>query len=202
MAPPLLVLCCAPLNNFQLIMTQNSSNSSAKSNTPIHATAEEIKKIDSLIKDIKAAMLTTMEDDGTHRSRPMWTIGREFDGKVYFFTDVNSAKAFEVRKYPSINLSYADPGDQNYVSITGTCKVITDRALITELFKPMHKVWYPDGPNDPNLCALEITADYAEYWDAPGGFIPIAIGMTKALITGKKHEHEETENEKVTFSKN
>jgi general stress protein 26 len=138
----------APLNN-QLNMTHNNNgngsntSNSSKSTTPVHATPEEIKKIDSMIKDIKAAMLTTMEDDGTHRSRPMWTIGREFDGRIYFFTDVNSAKAYEVRKFPSINLSYADPGGQNYVSITGTCKVITDRGLIRELFKPMHKTWYP-----------------------------------------------------------
>jgi general stress protein 26 len=182
-------------------MTQNTNgNGSAKPEQ--HATQEEIEKIDSLIKDIKAAMLTTMEDDGTHRSRPMWTIGREFDGKIYFFTDIHSAKSYEVRKHPSINLSYADPSAQNYVSITGTCKVITDRTIIRELFKPMHKAWYPDGPDDVNLCALEITADYAEYWDSPGGFIPVAIGMARALITGKRHEHEESENEKVSFSKN
>ena len=162
--------------------------------------AENYKKIDSLIKDIKAAMMATMDDDGTHRSRPMWTIGREFDGKIYFF--IHSAKTYEVRKHPSVNLSYADPSGQNYVSITGTCKVITDRGLIRELFKPMHKTWYPDGPDDANLCALEITADFAEYWDSPGGMIPVMIGMAKALITGKPHQHEESENEKVNFSKN
>ncbi|HET6512203.1 MAG TPA: pyridoxamine 5'-phosphate oxidase family protein [Candidatus Kapabacteria bacterium] len=184
-------------------MTQHTNGNSPIKQTPVkQATQEDLKKLDSLIKDIKAAMLTTMEDDGTHRSRPMWTIGREFDGKIYFFTDIHSAKAYEVRKFPSINLTYADSGAQNYVSITGTCKVITDRGKIAELYKPMHKVWFPDGPYDPNLCALEITADYAEYWDSPGGMIPVAIGMIKALVTGKPHQHEESENEKLNFSKN
>lgn len=169
---------------------------------PTQATAEDLKKINDLIKDIKAAMMTTMEDDGTHRSRPMWSIGREFDGKVYFFTDIRSAKAHEVRKDPGVNLSYADPDHQNYVSISGTCKVVTDRAVIRDLFKPMHKIWYPDGPQDPDLCALEVTAELAEYWDAPSGMIPFVIGAAKALLTGKPHGHEETENEKLNFSKN
>lgn len=182
-------------------MTQHS-NGNGSATTPTQATAEDYKKINDLIKDIKAAMMTTMEDDGSHRSRPMWTIGRDFDGKIYFFTDVHSAKAYEVRKHPSVNLSYADSDKQNYVSITGTVKIVSDRKKIAELFKPMHKVWYPDGPDDPNLCALEITADYAEYWDSPGGMIPVAIGMAKALLTGKPHQHEESENEKVNFSKN
>ncbi|MDQ3122831.1 MAG: pyridoxamine 5'-phosphate oxidase family protein [Actinomycetota bacterium] len=31
-------------------------------------------------------MMTTVEADGSLRSRPMWTQGDEFDGSLWFFT--------------------------------------------------------------------------------------------------------------------
>lgn len=46
---------------------------------------EHIKKLGELITDIKFAMLTTVEQDGSLRSRPMATQQVEFDGDLWFF---------------------------------------------------------------------------------------------------------------------
>ena len=44
------------------------------------AGSEDIRKLAELIKDIKIAMLTTLEADGRLRSRPMATQNKPFDG--------------------------------------------------------------------------------------------------------------------------
>ncbi len=47
---------------------------------------ENIRKLGEMIKEIKFAMLTTAEPDGTLRSRPMATQATEFNGELWFFT--------------------------------------------------------------------------------------------------------------------
>lgn len=58
---------------------------------------EHIKKLGELTKDIKFAMLTTVEPDGSLRSRPMATQQVEFDGDLWFFTGASSHKVHEIK---------------------------------------------------------------------------------------------------------
>ena len=55
-----------------------------------HSDRDGVQKVAELIKDVKMAMLVTIDEDGRPRSRPMQTQDVDFDGTVWFFTDVNS----------------------------------------------------------------------------------------------------------------
>ena len=46
-----------------------------------NATQEELWE---RIEGVRTAMMTTVELDGSLRSRPMWTQGDEFDGSLWF----------------------------------------------------------------------------------------------------------------------
>src|ERR671918_504013 len=89
---------------------------------------ENVKKVGKMIEGIEFAMLTTVEDDGTLRSRPMATQRTEFDGDLYFFTKVNTAKVDEVEREHNVCVSYAAPQDQQYVSLSGVARLLRDRA--------------------------------------------------------------------------
>src|ERR1700754_394968 len=95
---------------------------------------EHIKELGELIKDIKFAMMTTAEPDGTLRSRPMGTLDVDADGELWFFTKSSAAKADEVRQDEHINLSYAKPEDNRYVSVSGTGEIVRDQAKMKELW--------------------------------------------------------------------
>ena len=56
------------------------------------ASGDDIKKLWGMIKDIRVTMMTTIDDDGTLRSRPMVAQQSEFDGDLWFFTWINSPK--------------------------------------------------------------------------------------------------------------
>jgi general stress protein 26 len=129
--------------------------------------ADAIKTLGALIKDIKFAMLTTVEDDGSLRSRPMATQQAEFDGDLWFFTGASSAKVGEVQRDRQVNVSYADTDGQRYVSVSGTAQLVRDRAKIKELWNPIFKAWFPDGLDDPDLALLKVAVERAEFWDSP-----------------------------------
>lgn len=151
-----------------------------------HATPNDIHKLATLIKDIQFAMLTTVEPDGSLRSRPMATQKTPFDGTLWFFTEINSGKVGEIEGERHVNLSYADTDNQKYVSITGVATIVQDRAKAEQLWHPLLKAWFPKGVEDPSLALLKVVVHEAEYWDSPHGAVVRLVGFVKALTTGEK----------------
>jgi general stress protein 26 len=160
---------------------------------------ENVAKLAKLIKGVRVAMLTTVEADGCLRSRPMHTQESDFDGTLWFFTWVDSAKVHEIEHDQHVNLSYADPSDQVYVSVSGRARLVRDRTKIKELWNPIHKAWFPQGVDDPNIGLLRVDVEKAEYWDSPSSKVVQLIGFTKAMLTGKAYGEEATDHRKVNL---
>ncbi len=137
------------------------------------------------IEEINTAMLSTVEPDGTIRSRPMRHLKVDESGAIYFFTGYNSGKTDEIKNDSHVNLSYAKPGDQLYVSVSGTAQVYRDQQQIDDLWNPFMKSWFPEGKEDPNIGILKVTVDQAEYWDSPSSAVVHLYGVVKAAITGE-----------------
>jgi general stress protein 26 len=148
---------------------------------------ENIKKLHELIKDIRFAMLTTVEEDGTLRSRPMATQQFEFDGDLWFFTSADTPKVDEVQHHQQVNVSYSEPKDQKYVSVSGMAELVRDRQKIEALWNPIFKAWFPKGLDDPDLALLRVSVEKAEYWDSPSSGVVRLVGFVKALTTGKPY---------------
>ncbi len=121
---------------------------------------ESIEKLGDLIKGVQTAMLTTI-DGGVLRSRPMATQETEFDGDLWFFTSLQTHKTDEIEKDNRVNVSYAAPSDNIYVSVSGTAEIIKDKARMEELWNPILKAWFPKGLDDPNIVLLKVTAEQA-----------------------------------------
>ncbi len=156
-----------------------------------------IEKLGGLIKKVQFAMLTTVDDDGTLRSRPMARQGDDFDGSLWFFTRATAPKVDEVEKEHQVNVSFSDPNDQLYVSISGRANLVRDRAKAKELWNEPLKAWFPKGPEDPDLALLKVDTEKAEYWDTPSSTMVHLIGYVKATLTGEPY-HPGT-NEKITL---
>ena len=149
---------------------------------------DDIKKLAKLIHGIDICMMTTMAEDGSLRSRPMSTQKDEFNGQLWFFTDADAGKVFEIQRDRHVNLSYADPSSSRYVSVSGRAVLVRDKAKIKELWTPPLKAWFPDGVDDPKIALLRVDVEQAEYWDTPGGAVVHLIGFAKATLTGDRYE--------------
>lgn len=153
---------------------------------------KSIVKLNDLIKGIKTAMLTTI-DGGVLRSRPMQTQEFEFDGDLWFFTSSNTHKAEEIEKDNRVNVSYAAPSVNTYVSVSGTAEIVKDQAKIDELWNEIHRAWFPEGKDSPDLVLLKIAVEQAEYWDSPSSTIVQIAGFVKAMVTGERADGGEHE---------
>lgn len=155
------------------------------------------EKLWSVIKDLRFAMLTTSDDDGTLNSRPMASSQDSFDGTLRFLTRASSHKVREIQQDHDVNVSYSDPGSQTFVSIAGRARLTRDRAKAEELWSPVAKVWFPDGLDDPDLAVIEVTVGRAEYWDGADTGFGQAVALIKASLTGDGSSL--GENEKLSF---
>lgn len=142
-----------------------------------------------MIKDIDLCMLTTVDESGDLHSRPMSLNGDVDDkGNLWFFTSSNSHKASEIERTPNVNVSFIDTDQQHYISISGAAELVHDKQKIKELWKPILKAWFPDGPDQPDVALLKVKVSKAEYWDTPSSTIAQAISFVSAILTGKQVE--------------
>ena len=148
--------------------------------------AEKMAKLSDLIKDVRIAMLTTVYDADELRSRPMAYQHPDsgFDGTLYFFTKADSGKVGEVAADHNVNVSFANPKGQDYVSVSGAARLSRDKAKMKELWNPAYKAWFPDGLEDPDIALLIVDTKRAEYWDSPSSVVVHLVGVIKASVTG------------------
>jgi len=166
--------------------------------TPKQTRENDLEKLRELVKDIDFCMLTTVDEGGDLHSRPMSSNGDiDADGDIWFFTNASSHKVSEIEKLPKVNVSFADPDNQRYVSVSGTAQLVRDRAKIDELWRPEFKIWFPKGKDDPEVALLRIALEKAEYWDSPSSTIGFALSFVSSLVTGK--EPDMGENRKVNL---
>ena len=140
-----------------------------------------------LIKDIKFGMLTHRHTDGELHSAPLTTQNKAEDEgtSLYFFISRKSEIATCIAKDPSVNVAYAHPGDDRYVSVSGQAMIVEDQTKKDYLFTSFAKAWFPDGPTDPDMALLQINIGHAEYWDVKESKMVQLAKMAKAVVTGE-----------------
>jgi general stress protein 26 len=155
---------------------------------------EKLARLREIVKAVDICMLTTTDDEGGLRSRPMSNNRDvEFDGDLWFFTYGSSHKVDEVGRVPQVNASFADVDAQLYASLTGHAEVVRDRAKIEELWKPQLRAWFPEGVDTPDIALLKVTVERAEYWDGSQSFVAHAVGLISSLISGRPAQLGENE---------
>ena len=156
------------------------------------------QKVWELIKDIKIALLVTTGDGGKLRGRPMAAMNKDFDGDLWFASREGAPKLAEIAEHAQVLLAYSEPKSQNYVSVSGTATVVRDRSKVKELWSEGARVWFPKGPDDPDLSLIRVAVESAEFWDAPSSAWVYAMGYAKARLTGKS-PRDVGENKVVNF---
>ncbi|CAF1458128.1 unnamed protein product [Adineta steineri] len=162
---------------------------------------KDLEKLFKIIHNVKFAMLTTVNEDGTLHSRPMVNKQADsFHGELWFFTQRSAHKVTEVKKgSEEVNVSYSSPELQSYVSISGHADLVDDITKKKDLWNDSLKTWFPKGVEDPDLALLRITIVEAEYWDSSASIMKKLYGLAKASILGD-HSSLAGENKKLVLS--
>lgn len=145
-------------------------------------------KLWDLIKDIKFGLLVHRHPNGMLHSHPLTTQNKSIDegSTLWFFIGKDSELYTNVQADGNVNVSYANPEKDSYVSLSGQASISSDRAKKEELFGTLTKAWFPGGVDDPNLALLAVRLNHAEYWEAKEGQTKQLIKMALAAISGEK----------------
>jgi general stress protein 26 len=147
---------------------------------------ETLVKINSLIKDIKIAMLTT-NDNEAFRARPVQTQPIEFDGReLWFFTHAQTHRAEDLARDDRVSVTYVSCEENSYVAFSGRAELITDRRELARFWDPVNQAWFPKGLDDPNLALLKVSVEHVEFWDAAASTLVEAFGILKQMVTGQR----------------
>ena len=150
------------------------------------ATPDEITKLVELTKDIKIAMLTTVEEDGAFGARPMAQQEVQSDGSLFFFVERDSNIVRNVAANPHVGVSLSS-GDV-WVSISGNATIVDDVAKKKDLWNAGVEAWLPQGPEDASVALLHVDSESAEYWDTPGGKVASVFSFVKSKATGQPYD--------------
>lgn len=152
-----------------------------------HASTDQTKLLWDLIKDTKFAMFTTRHGNGHLHARPMTTQnkGLDEDRSLWFFMSKKGDPVDDVHADPTVNVVYANPSKDTYVSVSGTAAVVEDMAKKEQLWSKMAQAWFPGGAGDPDLALVEVKIIHANYWDVKESKIVQLFEMAKAVVTGK-----------------
>jgi general stress protein 26 len=155
------------------------------------------KRLLEVMKDVQFCMMTTVGEGGEMHSRPMTLQQAEFDGTVWLFTSKSGRIADEIAGDERVNLTFTSKDMKSFVTMSGTARLTRDEGKMKELWKPLHKAWFPDGLEDPDLVLVRVDVARAEYWDSNGTMTTI-LEMVRAIATGdraKPGEHQTVEFE-------
>src|SRR5215216_662915 len=147
---------------------------------------EALNKFKGLVEKIKTCMFITNTAGPHEHTRPMATIETEYNGTLWFYTDVRSIKVEEVNNQHTVHLVYAHPGKEAYLDVWGAAEVITDRQQVIDKWSPIVKAWFPDGVTDPKLALLKVQSYEAYYWEAESGKMVEFFKMAGSVVTGKR----------------
>lgn len=158
-------------------------------------TRTDTAKVAELAKDIRIAMLTTVDAESHFVSRPMAQQEVEFDGALWFFAERDSRKVAHIMANPYVGVTLTS--NDTWISLSGHALVVDDVAKARDLWNSWVEAWMPQGPDDDSVVLIKVTAETAEYWDTPGGRVASVLSFAKAKLTGRRYDG--GENERVAL---
>ncbi|MBC7849753.1 MAG: pyridoxamine 5'-phosphate oxidase family protein [Chitinophagaceae bacterium] len=147
---------------------------------------EAIKKIANLIETSGTCMFQTNLDEIPASSRPMATRKVEEDGSIWFFSPADSSKNMDISVDDRVQLVYINNSSFEYLSLYGTVSIIKDSAKAKELWNPILKTWFNNGPEDCDVTLLKFTPLDGYYWDTKNNKMVSMVKIAIGAISGKK----------------
>jgi general stress protein 26 len=149
------------------------------------------EKLWQLIKGVRFTMISHTTDSQEIHSQPMTMLNTEHmneNKNLYFILkDTNDlVKAINSGRN-HIGLSFAEPADSVYVSMSAHAQISTDAALIEKLWNPWAENWF-EGKTDPSVRVLVAEAISAEYWNVTDNKVTQLFKVLKGSLSGKTNE--------------
>lgn len=141
-----------------------------------------------LIKDIQVGMLVSHESEkgDSMRARPMYLVQDAYDGTLFFYTQKNDAKVYEIEQDRDVCMTFSSPEHSTYVSLTGKARLSEDKNLIDKYWSPTVAAWFEGGRDNPNIAMLKVKINKGEHWDSTENKLIQVLEKAKANVIDSK----------------
>jgi general stress protein 26 len=146
---------------------------------------DQINTIAGKIRNVRFGMFTTVNDYNIPSSRPLTSQQIDNEGNMWLFTSDDAPFVEDIQRHPDVNVSFSDPPQHLYLSVTGQAYYLKDRAKARELWRPQLRTWFPGGLDDPHLALIRVKIHSAEYWDANTSAMQQLVQRAKSAVTGR-----------------
>eukprot|EP01114_Cavostelium_apophysatum_P003244 TRINITY_DN13034_c0_g1_i1.p1 TRINITY_DN13034_c0_g1~~TRINITY_DN13034_c0_g1_i1.p1 ORF type:complete len:180 (-),score=37.28 TRINITY_DN13034_c0_g1_i1:77-616(-) len=157
-------------------------------NQNVDSSADGKAKFWEFMNNFTEVMLITNSTDGRQHARPMRVIKCIQSEGIYFFTNKESTKVWELKEDSHVTLT----GQKSdlWLYTTGRARIITDKAKLDQLWTEGVKPWFPDRTQDPDCSLICVVPEVGEYWNQTGVTNKMAFywETAKAYVTGEKAE--------------
>lgn len=138
-----------------------------------------------LAEAVDICMFCTQLGKAPFEARPMSTQQVDDDGSIWFLSNAESNKNFDISQDDQVQLLYADRNSSEYLSIYGRADVLRDKQKLDEVWSNMAKAWFTEGKNDPHVTLIRVRPEQAYYWDTKHGRVVSMLKIVTAMVTGK-----------------
>lgn len=150
---------------------------------------EQLDKVQAVIKDVKFAMMSTVNGEGDVHAWPMTTSEASLGAKeIWFIGDKTSDVVKDIQDNPKVGLSYATQDEKNYVSVSANAELSTDKEKLEELWSPVYNAFFEHGQEDPNVQLIKVVPHGVECWLSGSSTVNMFKMVSAALQDGKTAE--------------
>lgn len=151
---------------------------------------EKIDKAQDIVKDIKFAMMSTINAKGDLHAWPMTTRETSFGAKeIWFIGDKKSDVYKDLQDNKKVGLTYSSQDAKNYVSVSANAELSEDRAKLEELWTPMDNAFFENGIEDEKVQLIKVVPHGVECWISGNSAVNMFKMAVAAVQDGKAAEN-------------
>jgi general stress protein 26 len=123
------------------------------------------KTIGNLIDKAGVSIISSVDEAGFPNTKAMLSPRkREGIKHIYFTTNTSSMRVRQYTNNPKACVYFFDKRFFRGVMLTGTMKVLRDKASKEMIWKDGDEMYYSKGITDPDYCVLKFTAQNGRYY--------------------------------------
>lgn len=147
--------------------------------------AEAIKKIQEIAKEADTCFFCTHIETGQpFEVRPMSTQEVDEYGNLWFLSGRESHKNRQIEQDSYVQLLYKVNAHEGFATVYGRAGISYNKEKIKELWRPLHKAWFPGGEDDPSITVIKVIPEDGYYWDTKHGGLVAFAKVVASAITG------------------
>lgn len=133
-----------------------------------------------MMSDLKFCHLIT-QYHGKSSPKPMTALADAKAHTLHILTSTEGSTVGEIEANGDVVLTFSNGAEKNLV-VRARATVSNDRVLIKSLWNPGAQAFWPKGSETPEVRALVLDPEKAEYWEGSAGVIG-ALKFAVAIAT-------------------